>query len=435
MLNALNQSQAVIEFELDGTIINANENFLKTMGYTLEEIKGKHHSLFVDPDYAKSTNYAAFWEKLGCGEYTSEEFQRFGKGGKEVWIQASYNPILDMNGKPFKVVKFATNITDRKRQNADFRGQIDAISKSQAVIEFELDGTIINANENFLKTMGYTLEEIKGKHHSLFVDPDYAKSTNYAAFWEKLGCGEYTSEEFQRFGKGGKEVWIQASYNPILDMNGKPFKVVKFATNITDQMNARIEAGSLSNGTHEKVQSVAGASQQMLASIQEISQNMNKSQQAVTDIVSKTDHAKALTTRLQETSKSMESVVEMIREIANKVNLLALNATIEAARAGDAGKGFAVVAGEVKSLASQTSKATDSIYQEIIAMQAVSNDVVESTDIIASSTGSVSEYVAAVASAIEEQSMVTNEISQNMELFATGITELDNCVKRLSNAG
>ncbi|MDF2367603.1 PAS domain-containing methyl-accepting chemotaxis protein [Sneathiella sp.] len=434
-IDAIGKSQAIIEFEMDGTIRNANPNFLDAMGYSLEEITGKHHSMFVDPAYAASGEYKDFWEMLGQGEYLADEFQRFGKGGKEVWIRASYNPILDMNGKPFKVVKYATDVTEQKLQNADYRGQIDAIGKSQAVIEFKLDGTIIKANENFLGAMGYSLEEITGKHHSIFVDPAYAASDEYKDFWEKLRQGEYLADEFKRFDKGGNEIWIQASYNPILDMNGNPFKVVKFATNITDQMQARIQAGELSSDSQAKVQSVAGATQEMQASIQEISQNMNNSQQAVSDIVSKTDHAKELTARLQETSKSMESVVEIIREIAGKVNLLALNATIEAARAGEMGKGFAVVAGEVKTLATQTSKATDDIYQEIIAMQAVANDVVESNDIIANSTASVNEYVAAVASAIEEQSVVTNEISQNMEFFSTGITELNDCVKRLSNAG
>ncbi|MAZ03746.1 MAG: chemotaxis protein [Sneathiella sp.] len=434
-IEAIGKSQAVIEFEMDGTIISANENFLNTMGYSLSEIEGKHHSMFVDAAYAQSAEYQNFWKKLGNGEFISNDFRRIGKGGKEVWIQASYNAILDAKGKPFKVVKYASDITDRRLQNADFRGQIAAIGKSQAVIEFNLDGTIISANENFLNAMGYTLPEIEGKHHSMFVDPTFAASKDYKAFWEKLGQGEFFSDEFQRVGKGGREVWIQASYNPILDLNGKPFKVVKYATDITDQMQARIQAADLSRDSQEKIQSVAGATQEMQASIQEISQNMNKSQHAVTDIVSKTDHAKLLTTRLQETSKSMESVVEIIREIAGKVNLLALNATIEAARAGEAGKGFAVVAGEVKSLATQTSKATDDIYQEINAMQAAANDVVDSTEVISTSTSSVNEYVAAVASAIEEQTVVTNEISQSMEFFSSGINDLNDCVKRLSRAG
>jgi len=234
-ITAINKAQAVIEFSLDGKVLHANDNFLNTVGYTLDEIKGQHHSMFVDPEYRSSPEYKMFWEKLGRGEYESAEYKRIGKGGKEVWIQASYNPIMDMDGKPFKVVKYATDITDQKLKAADYEGKLEAISKAQAVIEFGLDGKILYANDNFLNTVGYTLDEIKGQHHSMFVDPEYRSSPEYKMFWEKLGRGEYDAAEYKRIGKGGKEVWIQASYNPIMDMNGKPFKVVKYATEITTQ--------------------------------------------------------------------------------------------------------------------------------------------------------------------------------------------------------
>ena len=235
ILDALDKSQAMIEFDPNGNILYANENFLGAMGYSLGEVRGKHHSMFVDPKYGASTEYKTFWEDLRRGEFKSEEFQRFAKGGKEIWIQASYNPVKDRSGQVCKVVKYATDITAQKLQNADYAGQIDAIGKSQAVIEFDLQGNILNANNNFLGATGYTLDEIKGQHHSMFVDPAYANSPDYRTFWERLGRGEYLSGEYQRFGKGGKEVWIQASYNPIMDMSGKPFKVVKYATDITAQ--------------------------------------------------------------------------------------------------------------------------------------------------------------------------------------------------------
>ena len=202
MLQAIGKAQAVIEFELDGTIITANENFLKTMGYTLEEIKGKHHSMFVEPGYRNSAEYQNFWATLGRGEYQAAEYKRIAKGGREVCIQASYNPILDRSGKPIKVVKFATDITEQKLRNADYSGQIDAIGKSQAVIEFNLDGTIITANENFLNAMGYTLDEIKGKHHSMFVDPAYRESAEYKDFWAQLGRGEYPGGGIQAHRQG-----------------------------------------------------------------------------------------------------------------------------------------------------------------------------------------------------------------------------------------
>ena len=235
---AINKAQAVIEFNMDGTVVTANENFLNALGYTLVEIKGRHHSLFVDEAYRQSYDYKEFWAKLNRGEYVADEFKRIGKGGKEVWIQASYNPILDLNGKPFKVVKYATDVTQQKLTNVDYQGQIAAINKAQAVIEFSMDGTVINANDNFLKALGYTLEEIKGRHHSLFVDDAYRQSADYKEFWAKLNRGEYVADEFKRIGKGGKEVWIQASYNPILNLNRKPFKVVKYATDISDQKRA-----------------------------------------------------------------------------------------------------------------------------------------------------------------------------------------------------
>lgn len=234
-VTALNRVQAVIEFSLDGTILGANDNFLETMGYALSEVKGKHHRIFVDPAYAKSSEYRLFWDKLNRGEFDSGEYKRFGKGQREVWIQASYNPVLDLSGKPVKIIKFATDITIDKLRNANFEGQMAAVGKAQAVIEFDLDGTILDANENFLKTVGYSLNEIKGRHHSMFVDPAYAKSAEYREHWEKLNRGEYDTGEYKRFGKGGREIWIQASYNPIMGLDGKPMKVVKYATDISKQ--------------------------------------------------------------------------------------------------------------------------------------------------------------------------------------------------------
>ncbi len=237
-ITAIGKSSAVIEFELDGTIITANENFLKTVGYTLEEVKGKHHSMFADPVYARSPEYRQFWDKLGRGEFDSGRYKRIAKGGKEIWIQASYNAILDRGGRPFKVVKFATDITEQKMRDLDVEGQLAAINKAQAVIEFTLEGKVLHANQNFLNALGYTLEEIRGQHHSMFVDPAYRQSAEYRQFWEKLGRGEFDANQYQRFGKGGKEIWIQASYNPILDANGKPFKVVKYATDVTATVKA-----------------------------------------------------------------------------------------------------------------------------------------------------------------------------------------------------
>lgn len=235
---AINRSQAVIEFTLDGMILSANDNFLQTIGYTLEEIRGKHHSLFVTSEDARTPEYRAFWQKLGRGEYDAGRYKRIGKGGREIWIQASYNGVFDAQGRPWKVVKFATDITAEMERQADANGQIDAINKAQAVIHFSLDGKVLDANENFCKTLGYTQDEIKGQHHGIFVDTEYRSSAEYRLFWEKLGRGEFDAGQYKRIGKGGREIWIQATYNPILDASGRPFKVVKFATDTTAQVKA-----------------------------------------------------------------------------------------------------------------------------------------------------------------------------------------------------
>src|SRR5450830_1882024 len=234
-LAAISKSQGVIEFTLDGRVVNANDKFLNLLGYTREEAIGQHHSLFVEPEYRASQQYKLFWEKLKQGEFDQGQYKRIGKGGKEVWIEASYNPIFDANGNPYKVVKYSTDITEQKLKAADYQGQIDAIGKSQGVIEFSLDGKVITANDNFLNMLDYTLAEAIGQHHSVFVDPEYRSSPEYRQFWEKLGRGQFDQGQYKRIGKGGKEVWIQASYNPIFDLNGKPFKVVKYATDITEQ--------------------------------------------------------------------------------------------------------------------------------------------------------------------------------------------------------
>ena len=236
---ALDRVQAIIEFDLDGTVVSANENFLSLFGYGLDEVVGKHHRIFCDPDYAKSDAYAEFWQKLGRGEFHEAEFKRLAKGGEELWLRASYNPVLDKDGKPVKVMKFATDVTAAKLQNAEFEGKIQAIDRAQAVIEFDLDGTVITANENFLSIFGYGLDEVVGKHHRIFCEPGYAESPAYAEFWQTLGRGEYESDEFKRLAKDGTELWLQASYNPIFDADGRPLKVVKFASDITDEVQKR----------------------------------------------------------------------------------------------------------------------------------------------------------------------------------------------------
>jgi methyl-accepting chemotaxis protein len=411
---AANRSQAVIEFNMDGTVRSANENFLNTLGYTLDEIRGKHHSMFVAPAERDSAAYREFWAALNRGEYQAAEYKRIGKGGKEVWIQASYNPIFDEKGRPSKVVKFATDVTAQKLKNADLAGQIAAIDKAQAVIEFNMDGTIINANANFLGALGYSLPEIKGKHHSMFVDPSERDSTSYREFWAALNRGEYQAAEYKRIGKGGKEVYIQASYNPILDLNGKPFKVVKYATDTTKQVLVRMG----NERVRGMMESVAAGSEELNASVREISEAMTKSRETATSAVEQVSAADAQAQRLTEAAQAMSGIVELINNITGQINLLALNATIESARAGEAGRGFAVVASEVKSLANQAKQATDKIGQEIGSLNSISGDVVNALSTIKQAINNVSEYVTSTAAAIEEQSTVTNEMSTSMQRAA-----------------
>ncbi len=254
-LAAINRSQAVIEFDLDGKVVDANENFLDVMGYSLAEVKGQHHSLFMPPEERDTPAYKQFWDDLRRGEFARGQYLRVGKGGREVWIQASYNPIIGAGGKPVGVIKSAFDVTEQKNRLADLEGQRAAIDKAQAVIEFDLDGRILHANENFLAVLGYALPEILGQHHRLFVDPAERESSAYKAFWERLGRGEYDAGQYRRIGKGGKEIWIQASYNPILNAQGRPYKVVKFATDIT----ATFKGKQLEAAVKETTETIARA--------------------------------------------------------------------------------------------------------------------------------------------------------------------------------
>src|SRR5579883_739897 len=417
---AISRAQAVIEFKLDGTVVVANENFCNTLGYTLAEIQGRHHSMFMPAADRDSAAYREFWAALNRGEYQAGEFKRIGKGGREVWILASYNPLLDDNGKPFGVVKFATDVTADKLRNADRAGQLAAIGKSQAVIEFNMDGTIITANENFLHAIGYSLAEIKGKHHSMFVDSSERDGAPYREFWASLNRGQYQAAEFRRIGKGGKEVYIQASYNPILDLNGKPFKVVKYASDVTRQVLVRIG----NERVRGMMESVAAGSEELNASVREISEAMSKSRETAMGAVERVASADAQAQRLSDAAQAMSGIVDLINNITGQINLLALNATIESARAGEAGRGFAVVASEVKSLANQAKQATDKIGQEIENLNTISGDVVGALTAIKQAINQVSEFVTSTAAAVEEQSTVTAEMSSSMQRAAAEATKI-----------
>jgi methyl-accepting chemotaxis protein len=355
MVSAINQSQAVILFSPDGNIVKANENFLSAMGYSESEIEGKHHSLFVTREYASSQEYKDFWSVLRSGEAHSGEFCRVNNKGEDVWIQASYNPILDSNGQPFKVVKFATDITAEKAKNAYFEGQLTAISKSQAVIEFDLDGVILDANSNFLSALGYTLDEVNGKHHSIFVEPAFKNSPEYAAFWEQLRKGVYASGEYKRISKLGNAVYIQASYNPILDQNGNPFRVVKYATDITgrtvavDSIKAvmsKLTEGDLLHNIEEPLDGdfkVLGESINQF--VDELRDTIIKIHDAVETIDTASNEIATgnadLSSRTEQQASSLEETASAMEELTGTVKLNAENA--------DQAKGLASQASDVAS--------------------------------------------------------------------------------------
>ena len=603
-LQAISKSQAVIEFQMDGSIITANENFLTIFGYLSDEIAGKNHSMLVDDSVKRSGEYREFWARLNRGEFVTSEFRRIGKGGREIWIQASYNPIVDVNGKTFKVVQYATDITamvhnraestklrtivdeseaafmtvdrdfvvtytnkqtkammvkyqqvfrsiwpsfdgskllgsnidqfhknpqhqrtllsdpsrlpyktdikvgpltfgltvtaqrdaagnyvgntlewndvtDIRKQefvNADYSGQIAAISKSQSVIEFNLDGTVISANDNFLQTMGYTMEEIKGGHHSRFVDDASKQSSEYKEFWAKLNRGEYVTGEFKRIGKRGREIWMQSSYNPINDLTGKPFKVVEYATDITVQVNERQEmvrileqvngnATSLASSAEEltavssqmaanasETSSQAGvvsaASEQVSRNVQTVSTGVEEMNAAINEIAKNASDAARVSQaavlsaaaandtigKLGDSSAEIGKVIKVITSIAEQTNLLALNATIEAARAGEAGKGFAVVANEVKELAKETAKATEDISRKIEAIQQDTKGSVDSIREIGQVIAQINDISNTIASAVEEQTATANEMSRNVAEAAKGTAEIAQNITSVAQA-
>lgn len=413
-IEAIRRAQAVIEFAMDGTILSANENFLKTMGYTLADVQGKHHSMFVEPAQRSGAAYRDFWARLRDGKHDSAEYKRIGKDGREVWILATYNPILDDKGRPSMVVKFATDVTAEKLKHADEQGRLAAISKSQAVIEFGMDGIILTANDNFLKTLGYRLSDIQGRHHRMFVDAAERDGPEYRSFWTRLQGGEYVSAEFRRIAKNGSDVWIQASYNPIEDLNGKPYKVVKYATDTTAQVLARRK----SEQVRDMVQQAAVGADELRHSVQEISQAMDKSQQTVAAASEEVGHADQQANRLNVAAEAMGGIVTLIGNITSQINLLALNATIESARAGEAGRGFAVVASEVKNLANQAKDATDRISNEIAGLSGISTDVTASLQRISSSMELVKDYVTSTATAVREQTAVSETMSSSMKAAA-----------------
>ncbi|AVD83027.1 pili assembly chaperone [Pseudomonas sp. SWI6] len=411
-LAAISRSMAIIEFEPDGTILDANEQFCRAMGYSAEELRGKHHRLFCDPGYAQSAEYQQLWRELGQGKAISGTFERINKAGEEVWLEASYMPVLDDQQQVTSVLKVAADISQRVKDEHESESLITALGRSMAVIEFTPQGRVIKANPNFLNAMGYRLEEVVGRHHGLFCLPHERESAEYREFWASLNRGEYHSHRFERVNKQGQTVYLEASYNPIFDSKGRLYKVVKFASDITAQISTQQSAAEAAHASSVQTDACARKGtevvQQTVEVIEQISQDLNDAARNI-DAVSRQ-------------SDVIGQIVLTIRGIADQTNLLALNAAIEAARAGDQGRGFAVVADEVRSLAARTSKAT----LEIVDVVRQNHDL--SLTAVASMQSSLSRTGQGVALA-NEAGTVIMEIQQGSRHVVDAISQISSTLQ------
>lgn len=465
---AIRRSQAVIEFDLDGRILTANPLFLNTVGYELAEVVGQHHSMFVDPAEARGATYKDFWAKLGRGEPLEAQFLRVGKGGRRIWLQATYTPILNSAGKPIKVVKFATDITHLKETMSDFEGQVAAIGKSQAVIEFDLQGNVLDANANFLKAIGYTLAEIKGQHHSMFVPPAERDGAAYRQFWAKLGRGEFDEGQYQRIGKGGRRIWIQATYNPILNAVGEPFKVVKYAADITAAREAQEALQDAVAETRAIVQSAAGrdltqriALDGKAGDIRALCGGVNALVDTVADIILRTaticttinsssqritGDSRALAQRTEEQANSLQETAATTEELAASVKHSAARAA-EATGLGEVAKAAADQGGSVATGAVTAMERIEKASNDISAIVTVIDGIAFQTNLLAlnaaveaARAGDAGKGFAVVASEVralaQRSSTAANDIkaliSNSTDQVQTGVNLVKDVGKALT---
>ncbi len=451
-LQAINTTSAFIEFTPDGTIRSANNLFLKAMGYTLSEIKGQHHRMFVDDSYASSATYKKFWANLAKGQPQQGEFKRIAKNNEEVWLLANYTPVLNKEGQVVKIIKLANDITANKMASVENSGKLNAVNLSSLVIEFDIEGNILHANDNFLTLTGYTLGEVQGLHHRLFCDKEYASSAGYRTFWQQLAQGQFKSGTFKRIGKNGQEVHIQATYNPILDVNNRPYKVVKIATDITEftvalqKVSTFISELRKGNLNAELDVHAQGAVGQMIQDNLVLRDTLKAVLQAVTDIVKQAGEEGNLNDRVQVDGASgawgklVEQINQLLQSLADPV--LEFNAIVSELAKGNLNVEFHMLAkGEVKRMGDALNQAITNINELLLHIDQDASQVARSADTLNTRSEAIGHHSTEVASAIaqmakgaQDQAIRTDESSKLVEGVLHSASIMDNNASQINVA-